>query len=310
MSKDKVLGAYAAVGTLSPNEQAEWYRRIVERWNIRTFEIPILAGNPMVPELARAFADLPASLVVTLVAQWATVGQKRPEYGLASTDDSARDSAVVDAISIVQQCAALSEQGVRIRNIVVHAGQRTGTTISHAIAFYHSLTTLRRIVGSVLPDTTLAVEPADTRDRDHPIAFPASKKCCLGVDSLIQTITAVNQVSDAGHPAGLVMNWGRQLINGDQPLSVIHEILDSEVPLSGVILSGAGASPEGFIDSHNSHLDPDSGFTPEDAIACAAALNQNPQPSFIGMKCSRAKGDAALGVEEVLAAQGELLGNL
>lgn len=113
-----------------------------------------------------------------------------------------------------------------------------------------------------------------------------------------------------GHPIHFIVNWGRLLINGDQPLSSIDQILESEVPLAGVILSGAGPSAEGFTDSHNSHLDPDGGFTEADAMACASGLKSNPQPIFIGMKCSTTKGEEQLSVEEVFTAQTELLNRI
>ena len=32
MITEKVLGAYTIVGTLSPTEQADWYRKAVEEW--------------------------------------------------------------------------------------------------------------------------------------------------------------------------------------------------------------------------------------------------------------------------------------
>ena len=104
-----------------------------------------------------------------------------------------------------------------------------------------------------------------------------------------------------------MVNWGRLLVNGDVPLPIIHQILESDVPLSGVILSGAGPSADGFMDSHNSHLDPQSGFTEKDAMSCAAVLASSSQPIFLGTKCSTAKGDQELSVETVLTAQVELL---
>ena len=51
MITEKVLGAYASVGSLPPAEQAEWYRKAAREWEINTFEIPILAGVPLAPEL-------------------------------------------------------------------------------------------------------------------------------------------------------------------------------------------------------------------------------------------------------------------
>ena len=58
--------------------------------------IPLFAGRPLAPELAETFADLRASLVVTLVAQWAGAGQKLPAYGLGSPVESARRIALLD----------------------------------------------------------------------------------------------------------------------------------------------------------------------------------------------------------------------
>ena len=307
MIAEKVLGAYAAIGSLSPAEQAGWYCKAAQEWEINTFEVPLLAGVPLAPELVEAFAGLPASLVVTLVAQWATSGQNNPSYGLSSLDEPSRQTAVLDTYSVLQQCTALSQQGIRIRNVVVHTGQRSGQAIPHAVAFYRSLVDLRQSVDAVLPNCTLAVEVTDSLPRDHPIPFPAAKKASLGLSSLIEVLTTVNREDVPGHPISLMVNWGRVLINGDSPLSCIHQILESEVSLTGVVLSGAGASANGFIDSHNSHLDPHSGFTAADAMACASALDTSSQPIFLGMKCSLARGSEQLSAEEVLTAQAELL---
>ena len=307
MITEKVLGAYTIVGTLSPTEQANWYRKAVEEWNIGTFEVPILAGVPLVPEVVDVLTELSASIVATFVAQWATAGQKNPAYGLSSLDESSRQAAIADACSSLQQCMTLSEGGVRIRNVFVHTGGRSGETIPHAIAFHQSLTNLRQLAAAILPDTTLAVEVTDSLPPDHPIPFPAAKKASLTLEDLIQILSVVNRESVSGQPIALMVNWGRLLVNGDVPLSKVHQILASEVPLSGVILSGAGPSTDGFTDSHNSHLDPQSGFTVEDAMSCASVLDSNPQPIFFGTKCSTAKGDEELSVETVLTAQAELL---
>lgn len=307
MIAEKVLGVYASVGSLSPAEQAGWYRRASREWGINTFELPLLAGVPLSLELVEAFSELRASLVVTLVAQWATVGQKNPAYGLSSVEESSRQTAVLDVCSVLQQCLELSQQGVRIRNVVVHAGQRTGHPIRQAIALSRSLVDLRPAMGTVIPDCVLTVEVTDCLPADHPIPFPAAKKASLTLSDLIETLAGANQETAPGDPISLMVNWGRLLINGDRPLAILDQILVSEVPLAGVIMSGAGASADGYRDSHNSHLDPDSGFSAADAEACATALKSSPQSTFLGMKCSHAKGDGEISIEEVLTAQAHLL---
>jgi hypothetical protein len=308
MIENKVLGAYASVGSLSAAEQAEWYGKAAREWGINTFEIPLLAGVPLAPELVEVFAEVSASLVVTLVAQWATTGQENPAYGLSSLDEASRRTALLDAQSILQQCLSLSRQGVGIRHVAVHTGQGTGGDLPHALALHRSLSALRQTMAVVLPASGLAVEVADSRPADHPIAFPAAKKSSLKLPELIQTVAVVNR--DPGPPISLIANWGRLLINGSEPLAGIEQILESEVPLAGVILSGAGASPDGFMDSHNSHLDPQSGFTEGDFQACAGVLRSSPDPVFIGMKCSVASSGEPLSAAQVLTAQAELLGQV
>ncbi|MBI2194609.1 MAG: DUF4862 family protein [Planctomycetes bacterium] len=310
MIADKVLGAYASIGGLSPAEQARWYRRLASEWGITTWEIPLLAGLPLSLEVVDALAEIPSSLVVTLVAQWARSGQKNRAYGLSSLDETARQAALLDAFSVLQQCLALSQHGLRIRNLVVHTGQRTGDPIPHAISFYQSLRELRVRLTSLLPDCTLLVEVTDSRPPEYAIPFPAAKKAALSLPELLQSVAAVNRDGQAGHPVSLMANWGRLLVNGDAPLGQIRRILASDVPLAGVILSGAGAGPDGFTDSHNSHLDGASGFTSADAAACASVLRQATGPVFIGTKCSRACVKGEVLTEEVLAAQGRLLKEL
>ena len=306
MITDKVLGAYAAIGTLPPADQAVWYNRAASEWGINTFEIPILAGQALPDELVEALAGISASLAVTLVAQWAGRGQAYPTYGLAAPAAVDRQAALLDAHSVLQQCAALAERGVCIRNVAVHTGCKSADSIAHAIAFYQSLVELQQRAAVVLPDAVLCVELTDHRPLDHPVPFPAAKKAALATDEVVQVISAVNRQSPSDRPVHLEVNWGRFLVNGEEPLPQLERLLESGVPLAGVILSGAGASPDGFMDSHNSHLDPDSGFTAADAAACAQVLADSGQACFIGMKCST-KAPRELAVETVLRAQADLL---
>jgi len=303
----KVLGAYAAIGSLSASEQAAWYSKAATEWNIKTFELPIFPEQALPPELVEVFSQVGASIVGTMVANWAAKGQADSAYGLSSTVDSARRQALLDAQSVLQQCVDLSAKGVGVRALAVHTGQRTGGTIEQGIALHRSLSELAQVAQTALPDGELTLEVADSLPADHAIPFPAAKKAALDVDALIQVLAAVNAEVDGKTPVSLMLNWGRMLINGDRPLDVIDKVLSSGTPLCGVILSGAGASPNGFMDSHNSHLDPESGFTADDARECAAALTASSQSSFLGMKCSVRKGDGEVSVEEVLAAQTELL---
>ena len=310
MITDKVLGAYAAVGALAPAEQAEWYTKAANDWNLKTFEIPLLGGMPMAPELVESFAASSASLVVTLVAQWATKGQANVAYGLSSLDEGSRREAVLDAQSVIQQCLALSRQGIGIRALELHTGQRAGGTIAHAISFCRSLFELGEAAGVALPDCELAVEITDSLPPDHAIAFPAAKKASLSLSDLAETVGAVNNVRPGSRAISLVVNWGRLLINGDEPLDVVNDIIASDVPLGGVILSGAGPTPDGFADSHNPHLDPGSGFTEGDGRACSEALKAGGDSSFIGMKCGTTSSAGTLTPEEVLNAEAEFLNSI
>jgi len=314
---EKVLGAYGCIGTLSPTElppaeQVVWYRRAVGEWGFNTFEVPFVAGAPMAPELAEFFAGNRSSLVATLMVQWAVTGPKYPEYGLASPDETARQTAFMDAVAIVYELAGLRARGIQIRNLAVQAGQRLGSPIAHAIAFHRSLVDLNRLIARVLPGTVLVVENTDTRPSDYPVATPGSKRSALDVDALLEVAGAVNREVGADPAVGLMINWGRLLVDKVDPLATVKRALSSDVPFVGVILSGARPTPKGLRDSHNSHLDPESGFTAEDAFACAAALRDSPHPAFIGMKCSCAKGDDefALTADQVLPAEAELLNRI
>jgi len=309
MITDKVLGAYAAVGKLDLDEQASWYSRAMADWGLNTFEIPLFAGVPLAPELADTFAANSSSLVVTLVAQWATKGQENPAYGLASLDEEARQEALLDVQSVIQQCQTLSRRGIGIRALEVHTGQGSGKAIPHAISFFSSLCEVSEVLSVALPDAELTVEIADNREPDYAITFPGAKKACLTRKQVMETVEMVNNVEVGGQPVSVVLNWGRLLVNGDEPHVVLGEVLDSPVPLGGVILSGAGNTSDGFADSHNTHLDPDSGFTLDDARRCAETVGAGADASFIGMKGST-NSAAALTAEEVLVAEAEFLNSV
>ena len=304
MISDKVLGAYAAVGSLSPAEQAEWYTKACSEWNIDTFEIPLLGGVPLAPELAEALAAGSASLVVTMVAQWATKGQDSPGYGLSSLDEGLRREALLDVQSAIQQCLTLQRAGIGIRALELHTGQATGSAVAHAVSFARSLQELGE--AAALPECELTVEVTDSLPPEHPIAFPGAKKASLQTGELIEAVAEVNKALP-GRPISLVLNWGRLLINGDRPLEVVEQVLESRAPLGGVILSGANPTPDGFADAHNSHLDPGSGFTAADGRACAEALQAADDSCFIGMKCGVTSSAGELTPEQVLAAEAEFL---
>ena len=303
----KVLGAYAAIGGESPEEQAGWYRRAATDWNLGCFEMPLMPGEPLNETLQEALSGVSASLVVTLVTQWAVKGQSNPAYGLGSTEEPSRREAVLDAQSAIQQCLRLSREGIGIAALEVHVGQRTGGPVAHSVALYRSLLELRGALAAVLPECRLAVEITDCLAADHAIPFPSAKKAALNTARLLDAVAAAN--APGGPPISVVINWGRLLINGDRPLEVVEEVLASPVPLAGVILSGAAATPDGFADGHNSHLDPASGFTLADGEACAGRLSRSSESCFLGMKCSlkTGPGERAFGVAEVLQAEAEFL---
>ena len=309
MISDKVLGAYAAVGSLTPAEQAEWYAKACSDWKIDIFEIPLLGGVALAPELVETLAAGSASLVVTMVAQWATKGQESPGYGLSSLDEGLRREALLDVQSAIQQCQALQRAGIGIRALELHTGRRTGSAVAHAISFARSLQELGGAVAAALPGCQLTVEVTDSLPPEHPIAFPGAKKASLTTEELIEAVAAVNRGAPC-LPISLVLNWGRLLINGDRPLEVVEQVLASPVPLGGVILSGANPTPDGFADAHNSHLDPGGGFTAEDGRACAEALQAAGDSCFIGMKCGVTSSAGELTPEQVLAAEVEFLDSL
>ncbi len=246
--------------------------------------------------------------MVTLVAQWATKGQEQINYGLGSADECARRQALLDAQSVIQQCLQLQQSGIDVVGLEVHVGQRCGGTAGHAVSLHRSLLELRGVLSQVLPFCRLGVEITDSLPADHATTFPAAKKAALTTAELVDVVAAANSGRES--PVGVIVNWGRLLINGDEPLRLVEELssTSSATPLAGVILSGAEATENGFADAHNSHLDPKSGFSLRDAEACAQLLTGSAQPTFIGMKCSgKRAGASELKPEEVLAAQAEFL---
>ena len=307
MIDEKVVGVYASVGALAPTEQAEWYRTVSREWGINGFELPVLAGQPLAQELVEELESMSSTIVVTMVTQLAIVGQQNSTYGLGAVDESSRGIAVLDIQSAVQQCVGLSNRGILVRAIVVHVGRRDSDPVAHAVAFYRSLIELKTTLAAVLPDTALSVEITDNRPEGHPIPFPAAKKAPLDVNQVLQTVAAVNRDNDRGRQVSMVANLGRFLVNGDDPIEALEMLLQADVPFEGVIMSGAGASEDGFTDSHNSHLDPECKFSAADGQRCADLLKASSQKSFIGTKCSVATSKGEITTAEVLAAQAELL---
>lgn len=310
MIDEKVVGVYSSVGPLAAAEQAEWYRKVATEWGINSFELPLLAGQPLAPEVAEELGSMSSTIVVTMVTQLAIAGQQDAAYGLSATAEVSRGAALLDIQSTVQQCVSLSRTGIVVRAVVVHVGRRSVDPVSHALAFYRSLVELKATLAAVLPDTVLSVEITDNRPDDHPIPFPAAKKAPLEMDQVLQTVAAVNRDTDKGRDVSMVANLGRFVVNGDDPIKALEKLLAAEVPFEGVIMSGAGVSKDGFTDSHNSHLDPECRFTAADGKRCADLLTASSQKSFIGTKCSVATSKGEITTAEVLGAQAELLNSI
>lgn len=274
MSPGLTVGAYAAAGALTSDDEPEWYGLLGGLEGVSGLEVPFKAA--LHPEGVRRLAALlPGgwNVVVTMLPLTFVTATSDPRYGLASTDAAGRHRALTDAHAARAEVLRLNDAlGYQVVTAIqLHsAPSRTGGPLSGVKEFTESL---RELSGLEWDGAELLVEHCDAPSPHGP-----HQKGYLG---LADETRAVADAGGVGAGLGQSINWGRSAIEGRSaatPLEHIAAVREAGT-LRGLMFSGAAAveGPFGaaWRDVHNpvASVDPCSLL---DAAAIGSALAAAP----------------------------------
>lgn len=248
------VGAYASspTGELWNSElEAEYYSKLKEQANIKGLEHPFLGTlHPYDDTWFLNNIDPTWTFVFTCIPGTMNELEKNPEFGLASTSESGRLAALAflekARLSIKQLNSHLGRQAVAA--IQIHSAPKQPTGTSSKTAFQTSLETLLEWDWD---GTKVVIEHCDTLLDEHPPA-----KGFLSLTEEADAIIAAN--NNAKHCAGMVINWGRSVIETRHPEGAIHHInyLKQHGLLSGVMFSGVSDKASEFGAWQDTHMPP------------------------------------------------------
>lgn len=278
------VGAYAAAGGVTGQDEDVWYGLLAELPGVGGLEAPFrgAAYPDGLPDLARL---LPGGwhVVVTLLPLTYAAGRTDPNYGLAATDEEGRVRATADAAAAREGIRRLHDTLGRavVRGVQLHsAPSRHTSDASCREQFRRSLDLL---AADDWDGAELVVEHCDAA---------ISTGWQKGYLSLADEIAAVEAAGGRSAGLGQSVNWGRSAIEGRSAGTPVEHLaaLRERGTLRGLMLSGAAATdgPYGaaWRDVHNPAGDVDGHSLLDDAAMAAAlaASGDVDELLFIGVK--------------------------
>lgn len=223
-----LLGAYA-MAPQDPSAAAEFYDQVAEL-DIAGLEFPLLDEDAATMSREWRSRHLVASWSLLVTCIPTTTGRlpTDPGYGLAATDEDARQRAVADTARAVRLAAELADESgrARVRAIQVHSAP--GPTRGSGAALARSL---EEIAGWDLSGARLLVEHCDA---DVPGQSGAKEYLTLAAE-----IQAVQEVG--AESIGMSVNWGRSAIETRSTRGPVEHVRDiaRHGLLEAIIFSGA-----------------------------------------------------------------------
>lgn len=283
-----IAGAYPA----APADPSEFLDHLAESDLIGGLELPFIDD-----ERRWSLDRLPAHWVhvVTAVPATALRARTEPAFGLASTDEDGRREALAVTLAVRDTVARVTQSAGRalVLAVELHSPPLGSGT---ADQFARSL---EEAAGWDWSGARLVVEHCDA-----PVAAHPPEK---GYLPLADELTAVRA---AGADIGVVINWGRSVIEARQPSgAVAHVTLAREAGLlAGVMFSGVADQPIGEVPAWaDAHLAPAPGnpaslLTAAHVSECVRAAGE---VDYLGVKVRARAGDTdaatrAAGVVEAL----------
>ncbi|UKA60596.1 DUF4862 family protein [Arthrobacter sp. FW306-2-2C-D06B] len=233
------IGAYAAAPSLTgwdPVAEGKFLASVFALDDVAGLEIPF-SGKLHKEDEAWFLRQLPedACFVVTTIPGTMARVQADQSFGLASTSASGRRSALDFVQDALESVKRLNRQLGRpaVVALELHAAPVAARDAASAAALEASLTEL---AGRDTAGARLVLEHCDALIPDQ---APAK-----GFLTLEAEAEAVQRAGDAtGHPFGMVINWGRSVIEQRRPEAGHEHItyLRERGLLGGVVLSGCSS---------------------------------------------------------------------
>ena len=265
-----IVGAYPAQpsGLL---DRETFFTELADEPTIRGLELPYHrdGGDPWPPGAPAAW-----TAVITAIPGTMQHLAGDPHFGLASTDPQGRAAALRYAAEIHDYATSLTAQDHRVEAIELHTAPR-GHGSAEALT-----TSLTEILTWEWNGARITIEHCDAPAQDR---VPEK-----GFLPLATEIAVLTELRATGHETGLVVNWGRSVIESHDPQTAEAHIQAARHAgvLSGLMFSGC--SPQ----------ETDFGYPWIDAHLPAQEIQDAPQSSLLNKhqisRCLEAAGTPAI----------------
>ncbi|MCC5450730.1 DUF4862 family protein [Rheinheimera sp. UJ51] len=232
------LGAYAASPNVSgwdPQLEAAYYQQLKSLESVRGLEHPFLGSlHAQDDQWFLQHIDTKWDFVFTTIPGVMNALATLPTFGLASTDEAGREAAIAFMRQANHAIAKLNTHLKRqaVTAIMLHSAPARHNCAGSAAAFKTSMQTL---LSWDWHGARLLVEHCDALIDSH-----APSKGFLSLTDELSVLSELNATQAPEHPLGVVINWGRSVLETRQADGALQHIVAAKAQglLAGVMFSG------------------------------------------------------------------------
>lgn len=247
------LGAYAASPNVSgwdPELETAYYQQLKTLRNMQGLEYPFLGRlHPHDDNWFLANIDPTWNYVFTTIPGVMNALANNPLFGLASADEAGRQAAIDFMQQANQAIAKLNQHLGRqaVTAIMLHSAPARQKATGSAKAFADSLKTL---LGWDWHGARLLLEHCDTL-----LPGQQPSKGFLSLEDELAVLAEVNQQLAPPQLLGMVINWGRSVLETRQPDGALVHLQTAKARglLSGLMFSGISDQATAYGAWQDSH---------------------------------------------------------
>jgi hypothetical protein len=241
-----VIGAYPAAptGAWDPLAHSEFLHQVAQIPGFGGLEMTYTGVLHQDESWLLSQLDPGWDLVLTAIGGTVARVGADPDFGLASPDARGRSEALDFTAGLRDAVHRIADHLGRASVVAVEL-HSAPTGRGHAAAFADSLAT---VAGWDWAGAAVTVEHCDALRPDHP-----PQKGYLSLADELDVVTALPGI------AGITVNWGRSVIEGQQAGTAVEHIeqVRAAGALAGLMFSGVAATPNPFGDPWlDAHLPP------------------------------------------------------